>query len=108
MSNRRAHMQRRCIGCMQSAGKWELVRFVWDGEKRKLAADLAQREPGRGVYVHPRRACIEKACGAKRWERALRLEPGTLKDGGLEDVRRVVKTDDGAIETGRRGGRVRL
>lgn len=50
---------RMCIACRQHSDKSELVRFArsYDG----VILDEKQDLPGRGVWLHPRRECVEKA-----------------------------------------------
>ncbi len=51
---------RTCIGCRGEAERAELERFVLvEGEG--LLHDLRKRAPGRGVWVHARRSCVEAA-----------------------------------------------
>ena len=69
MDVRRTPM-RRCIACMTSYPKDELIRLtvkdeiiIRDGDK---AAD------GRGYYICPRKACLEKVIRKKVFNRILR------------------------------------
>lgn len=63
--------QRRCIVCRESCGKEELIRFVI-GPKRQLTPDLANKLPGRGLWVHGRRGALEKACSRKLFHKVAR------------------------------------
>jgi predicted RNA-binding protein YlxR (DUF448 family) len=45
---------------------------AWDPESRRSVA--GRRSPGRGVYLCPERACVERACRARSLERALGRE----------------------------------
>lgn len=64
---------RRCSGCGESKPKKELVRVVRapDGS---VSLDLKGKQPGRGAYVCPSKACLVKARKAKRFERALEVQ----------------------------------
>jgi predicted RNA-binding protein YlxR (DUF448 family) len=67
---------RTCVGCRRKAGKSELVRLVW---QQACVVDLAQREPGRGAYLHPGPACLALAVRRRSLGRALRV-PGVDPD----------------------------
>jgi uncharacterized protein len=61
---------RTCAGCGVKAPKPELVRFVLrDGT---AVEDPAQREPGRGAYVHDDPGCRERANRRGGFARAFR------------------------------------
>lgn len=50
---------RRCVGCMESKPKSSLIRIAcYEGE---VSVDPAGKAKGRGVYLCPDRACMEKA-----------------------------------------------
>ncbi len=55
--------QRTCIGCRTATDAEELVRIVASPEG-DVVADLRGRLPGRGAWVHPRDACLERAVKA--------------------------------------------
>ncbi len=60
---------RRCVGCMESKPKNSLVRIVsYEGN---IAVDWTGKANGRGVYVCPDEACIEKAYKRKSLSRSL-------------------------------------
>ena len=63
---------RRCIGCMESKPKAELIRFtVQDGT---VVPDPANRLPGRGFYLDRSEECFRKAVKRKAFQRALRRD----------------------------------
>lgn len=64
---------RRCLGCMESKLKKELVRVVRppDGP---VCVDATGRRNGRGAYLCPSRDCLQKARKAHRLEHALACE----------------------------------
>lgn len=51
---------RRCVGCMESKPKQELVRIVCNQEGH-LVKDQSGKANGRGVYLCLNKACMEKA-----------------------------------------------
>ena len=65
---------RRCIGCMESKPKEELVRVTWfEGE---LAVDATGKAKGRGVYICKSKDCVAKAARKGAFARSLRVDPG--------------------------------
>ena len=65
---------RRCIGCMESKTKENLVRVTWF--EGKLAVDPTGKAKGRGVYICRDEACIAKARKKGAIARSLRIDPG--------------------------------
>ncbi|MBR6644475.1 MAG: YlxR family protein [Clostridia bacterium] len=65
--------QRKCMGCMESRNKSELIRVVRapDGE---ISLDLKGKKSGRGAYICQNISCLKKARKGKRIERALECE----------------------------------
>lgn len=61
---------RTCMGCRGRDAKQHLVRIAVSRGRPIL--DLRQREPGRGAYVHPRLACVQRALARGNLGRALR------------------------------------
>lgn len=69
MTKTRSIPMRRCIGCMESKPKGELVRIAsYEGE---IAIDPTGKAKGRGVYICPREECIRKALKKKAMQRSL-------------------------------------
>jgi len=67
-----AHVPARtCVGCRERGDKRDLVRFVAVAGG-SVRIDLRGSEPGRGAYVHRRRACLEAALSHGALARALR------------------------------------
>jgi predicted RNA-binding protein YlxR (DUF448 family) len=63
---------RMCAGCRGRAAKAELIRIVArDGVGM---VDEPQTAPGRGVYLHPRRECLDQAVRRRSMGRLLRAE----------------------------------
>lgn len=63
---------RRCVGCMVSKEKHQLIRVA--GYEGVLTVDLTGRAPGRGAYVcKDNPDCLEKAYKRKALERSLQM-----------------------------------
>lgn len=67
---------RKCLGCMESFPKKELVRVVRtpDGE---VCIDLTGKKSGRGAYICKSESCFKKAVKSKRIQSNLEI---TLTD----------------------------
>ena len=65
--------QRKCLGCMNSFPKKELIRVVRtpDGE---VCIDLTGKKSGRGAYICKNEACLKKALKAKRIQSNLEVQ----------------------------------
>ena len=65
--------QRKCLGCMQSFPKKELIRVVRlpEGE---VEIDLTGKKSGRGAYICKNEACLKKAIKSKRIQNNLEVE----------------------------------
>ena len=50
---------RRCVGCMESKPKKELIRIA--GYEGEVSLDPTGKAKGRGAYLCPNRQCLEKA-----------------------------------------------
>ncbi len=74
--------QRTCIGCRTTSSKWDLIRVVRTADGVRV--DPTRRLPGRGAYVHARRACWEAAFKRRAFARALRTQ---LTPADLEHLR---------------------
>ncbi len=64
---------RMCIVTRQSGSPDELIRFV-AGPDGNVVPDLKRQLPGRGCWVKPERALIEKAIAKKIFARALKRD----------------------------------
>ncbi len=60
---------RRCVGCMTSKPKKELVRVVKNAAG-EMSLDPVGKKPGRGAYLCADPACLAKAQKRKALERA--------------------------------------
>lgn len=59
---------RRCVGCMESKPKKQLVRVVKNAAG-EISMDLIGKKPGRGAYICPDPACLARAQKKKALER---------------------------------------
>jgi uncharacterized protein len=82
LDNRPAAPIRTCIGCGERAAKTDLIRVVAAGTE--IVPDVTMRLPGRGAYLHPSLACLERAQRRKAFARALRL-PAALPAGKVAE-----------------------
>ena len=60
---------RQCLGCREMKPKKELCRIVRSPEG-EISLDLKGKAPGRGAYICPDRACLERARKSKALNRA--------------------------------------
>lgn len=82
MKNRKVPM-RRCVGCMTSKPKGELLRLVAAGNMPH--ADVTGKANGRGIYLCRDAECLDKALKKNALTRGLSLE--TLTPEGKESMR---------------------
>lgn len=79
---------RRCLGCMEMKPKKELVRVVRNKEG-EISLDLTGKKPGRGAYVCPDAACLQKARKARRLEREFSMQvPDEIYDRMEADLKK--------------------
>lgn len=69
---------RRCVGCMESKPKKELIRIVCNKEG-DLNLDITGKAAGRGVYLCKNMECFEKARKRKAITRSLEREVSAEK-----------------------------
>lgn len=74
---------RRCIGCMESFPKKELVRIVKNKEN-EIKLDLTGKQNGRGTYICRKSECFEKAIKSKRLSNSLESE---IPDNVYEEIK---------------------
>ena len=90
--NGKAHRppMRRCIGCMESKPKQDLVRIAWYEEV--LTLDLTGRQNGRGVYLCRDPECIAKAKKKNAVRRSFRTNiPDEEIDRVLQEALAVIQ-----------------
>ena len=64
---------RKCLGCMSSFPKKDLVRVVKTPEG-EVVLDLGGKKSGRGAYICKNSACLKKAVKSKRIQNNLETE----------------------------------
>ena len=74
---------RRCAGCNEQKSKKEFVRIVRTPEG-EIRLDETGKMNGRGVYLCPKKSCLQKAKKAKRLERSLEVE---IPEGVWEEIK---------------------
>lgn len=84
----REEPERRCLATGESGGRSGLVRFVLDPEGR-LTPDVAERLPGRGVWVTADRALMEKAVKKRLFSRGFK-QPVTAPEDLPDLVERLL------------------
>ena len=61
--------QRQCMGCRERKEKREMIRVVRTTEG-EVQLDFSGKLNGRGAYICPEKACLDKAKKSKALERA--------------------------------------
>lgn len=61
---------RMCVGCRQMRPKRELIRVVRDKDGA-VNLDGIGKMPGRGAYICPQAACLERALKTRALDKAL-------------------------------------
>lgn len=71
MKNKKIPM-RKCVGCMESKPKGELVRIA--RYEDIISVDPSGKAKGRGVYICPNRECMEKARKRRSLQRSFETD----------------------------------
>ena len=79
MAAREESPERRCIVSGEARAKDALIRFV-AGPDGTIVPDVAERLPGRGVWVSANRASLQKAVKTGAFSRALKMSVKTPDD----------------------------
>jgi predicted RNA-binding protein YlxR (DUF448 family) len=74
--------QRKCLGCMESFPKKDLIRVVRTPEG-EVCIDLKGKMSGRGAYICKKEACLKKAIKSKRIQTNLEV---TISDELIESL----------------------
>ena len=83
--------QRQCLGCREMKDKKDLIRVVRSPEG-EISLDFKGKKPGRGAYVCPESACLQKARKSRALERAFSAQiPGEV----YEELERQMGEGDG-------------
>lgn len=75
-----------CIACRESKPKKELIRIVKNKEG-ELNVDTTGKMPGRGAYLCPSVACLERAFKTKALQRALEVN---MTEEMLSEIKRII------------------
>ena len=73
---------RKCLGCMSSFPKKDLIRVVKTPED-EVVLDLSGKKSGRGAYICKNSACLKKAIKSKRIQNNLETE---IPEGVILDL----------------------
>jgi len=65
--------ERKCLGCMQTFPKKELIRIVRTPQGT-VELDLTGKKSGRGAYICKDKSCLKKAMKSKRIQNNLEVE----------------------------------
>ena len=65
--------ERKCLGCMETFPKKELVRIVRT-PSGEIELDLTGKKSGRGAYICKNKTCLKKAIKSKRIQNNLEVE----------------------------------
>ncbi|WP_297770842.1 RNA-binding protein [uncultured Roseovarius sp.] len=96
--------ERKCIATGEVRAKSGLIRFVV-GPEGQIAPDLAEKLPGRGIWVSAERKALEKASSKGLFARAAK-QPVNVPDGFADRVEALlVQRVIGLISLARKGGR---
>lgn len=63
---------RKCTGCQEMKDKREMIRVVKNTDN-EISLDFTGKKPGRGAYVCPDIACLEKAQNSRGLERSFKM-----------------------------------
>ena len=74
--------QRKCLGCMETFPKKDLIRVVRTPEG-DVCIDLKGKMSGRGAYICKKEACLKKAVKSKRIQTNLEV---TISDELIESL----------------------
>lgn len=78
---------RRCVGCMESKPKKELIRIA--GYEGEVSLDPTGKAKGRGVYLCPNEQCLAKAKKKRALSRSLGME---ISPPQMEKLEREIQT----------------
>ncbi|WP_026507624.1 RNase P modulator RnpM [Butyrivibrio sp. MC2013] len=74
---------RQCIGCGEMKPKKELLRIIRTPEGT-IEADITGKASGRGAYICPDPACLQKATKNHGFQRAFKMSPSDDLIASLE------------------------
>lgn len=77
---------RQCIGCGEMKSKKEMLRILRTQEG-EIILDATGRKNGRGAYICPDPACMEKARKSKGLDRAFKMAvPAQIYDSLAKEI----------------------
>ena len=81
---------RRCVGCMTSKEKNQLIRIA--GYEGKVSVDMTGKAKGRGVYICPDEDCLKKALKRNAIQRSLDIQVDeAVKEQLAEDLKKAIE-----------------
>ena len=83
---------RTCVGCRIRVDRSELLRVV--ARSGVVVPDPSEILPGRGAWVHPTPACVEKSITRKAFGRAFRVRDALDTDQILEALPSIKPTNE--------------
>ena len=84
---------RRCVGCMESKPKKELIRIVAAADGQ-LSIDATGKANGRGGYLCPNSSCFALAKKKRAISRSLEMEiPAQVSERIFEELKQYERTD---------------
>lgn len=78
---------RMCVGCREMKPKKELLRVVRSPED-EISIDFTGKKSGRGAYICPEDACLQRAAKQKQLDRALERP---ISPDVIEQLRRQIR-----------------
>ena len=81
---------RKCLGCMESKPKKELLRVVKTTEG-EIVIDVTGKKNGRGAYICKSTSCLEKAIKSKRIDKEFEV---TISTQIYESLRSQLENND--------------
>lgn len=110
MSEESTHASpRMCAGCKAEAQRDALVRFVISDEAPFIAPDVAHKLGGRGVSVHPTRACLKAALKGGGFAKAVKNRVTlSLDDLARLLVSKYTQRASSLLSAARRNGKIAL
>lgn len=82
---------RKCTGCNEMKNKKEMIRIVKDQEGN-FSLDFNGKKPGRGAYICPDEACLNKAEKNRGLERSFKA---SVDPNIYEQLRKELENYDG-------------
>lgn len=95
--------ERRCIATGETGSKWGLIRFVV-GPDAAIVPDLAERLPGRGIWVSAEASALEMAVKKRLFARAAKAQVTVAEDLAATVERLVVDRISNVISLARKAG----